>query len=377
MEEAASIAVIQQSAFDTNKPIREKLSNANLAKAIDVVNTETITFACISFSRNDIATANHVENSTTHNFSLRMTEKFGLKYSEVNPNADEEFSYNDVKWKQARLAAIDGCLTMGANIVSLGEFDYPPMFVDTDITSFNSDIQTKIDAVDRPVFLIAGTRHDPNPATGECFNRARIFINKALNTAPRSEPLSGPITHDKLVSAEKSGEKISVPPGVEITYYDTCLGNIAVLICVDAYNPSVIFSMINQRRNHRKDFIDYIIVPSYNSSPKLYYACQVLSLLCQCSVLLVDACGVSSQPSNKKPAEIEFFVHGRSFSHIKTSVDEENTNVGEELELVEMPHVRGWKLNLDYMIEYNNKKPKITPFFDSVDNLAGQEIFPD
>jgi len=370
LAEVASISVLLQCANDINKPRRKKLSNIS-RNAQDVLARDTITIAAVGMSRHDIASIEDVDRQRDTKFPLKMVTQNDLCYSVVNSEADDDCAYDDDNWKQTRLEKIEKCLGYGADIISLGEFDFPPKENTANDEEFESNIQTKIDAVDRPVFLVSGSRHEYEESEGHasCYNSARIFRNKKVDTVPRADGALAPIVHHKLVSAEKAGERITTPKDVQIQYYETNIGRIAVLICIDAYSPSVIFSLINNRNNGSEHKVEYIIVPSYNYSPKLFYSCQVLSLLCKCIVLLVDSCKECSSQNFEKPAEVALFIHGRLFSELLADQNGDELKVGKMLSDGTEDNVRAWELSIDYLNQLKQDELKSTPFLDFVDNF--------
>ena len=182
------------------------------------------------------------------------------------------------------------------------------------IKIFDDSILRIIEEADQEVFIVAGSRHEFLKKEGqvvEAWNRAKIYANSKLANLDRAKdsPIVFPINQEKIVSAQKAGEYINVPTPSRISYYESKIGRIGVLICVDAYSPNVIFSLLNQRDMGSPEKLDYILVPAFNMSRKLYYACQVLSLTCQTVVVLVDAC----KHSRRKKTRLALFVGGRVF----------------------------------------------------------------
>ena len=74
-------------------------------------------------------------------------------------------------------------------------------------------------------------------------------------------------------------------------YFATSLGKVAVLICMEAFDPAMIMSVFANSRSYNR--LDVILVPSYNRSRKLLRSCQQLSSLANCIVVYVNALGTA------------------------------------------------------------------------------------
>lgn len=359
--EAASFALLLKNATDTHSLDRLRLSDTNKRPAEDVLTEESVVVSAVGMSRNDIAPLETVKRSAHGPYQFKMTEKNGFVTPEVNYDADNEKRFSRAGWVSERLNALDVALSQGAQIITFGETDFPPLGTNLEEESYLTKLQARIDAVERPVFLVAGTRHD-HFEHSECHNRARILVNSALQSLKRTDLENGPILHSKLYSAERAGEKISVPTRPRVRYYETVLGNIAVLICVDAYSPAVLMSALASRAIRGRDQIDFILVPSYNESPKLYYSCQVLSLLSGSVVVLADACS----QRNDKPAETAIFIGGRLFSDLLDDRNSDLVPCGEFISSAPHKPVRSCKLSLDYLREVRAREQAVTPFVNTV-----------
>lgn len=356
--ESASFGVLIKSASDTHAAERRRLSKPRSAE--ELFSQENIVLSAIGMSRNDIAKMSTVQRSADKAFKFRMTEQNGFVYPALNHDADDEYLFDQAEWEKERLEALDVAIGNGAQIICFGENDFIPY--EKLNTEFCEKIQARIDAKDYPIFLVAGTTHEyeSNGANHSCFNRAKVFANKEVKNHERPDE---DLFVEKLNAAEHAGEKISVPERPRVQYFDTTLGRIAVLVCVDAYNPTVLISLLANRAKRGNDQIDYVLVPSYNQSAKLYYSCQVLSLVAGCVVMLVDACSESEK--EEKPAETAVFVHGRLFSDLVT----ENADVGQYE--TESPHspVRSCNISLDYLNELRATENAATPFLNQVSNM--------
>jgi len=369
--EAAALRILSLSARDTYRLEPIKISNF---KKVDGLEDSEVRLAGISMSRNDIGYSENHEKKTAadRQKKFRFFDDGSYCFTKVNDQADDP--YNRQEWEQARLLYLDRCIEQKVNIVCLGEFDYPPCQHGSDDSEFEIAIQRKIMGLEFPMFVLAGTRHEKENSPEKCANVAKIFVNDNLkNTVADHLPPNYQYQHEKVVSATKAGEILSPPSRIGANYYDTALGRIAVLICVDAYNPTVIFSLLDQKIYNPansfdalSDRIDFILVPAYNFSPKLYYSCQILSLLCRCTVLLVDACSHWSKYGDEKVKrkEVELFYNGRSFSDIR----DEDSQIGEELSVQSEPYLRAWSLNRHYLTSESvfTERAALLPSFDNL-----------
>ena len=235
---------------------------------------------------------------------------------------------------------------------------------------FQQRVQETIDSYPQPVFLVMGTRHDYNDDSRTCANQARIFANKILDDLPKPDPPDDrPILHEKQISATKAGERISPAKVSNLQYYSTKYGNIGVLICVDAYNPTVLFSLLNSKLDIELQSLDIILVPAYNLSDKLYFACQILSLLCGCYVVLIDACSESNRTDKyEKPERTELFVAGRSFYDLHR----QDHSVGTSLE-TSNEFIKAWDLSVDFLkLLRNSDQSRVTQIFNGVKYYVNQ-----
>jgi len=366
--ETASFGILLKSAADTHGANRFRLSAPSKQSGDDypsqadaLLSQDNIVISAIGLERDDIASIDDVYKGFASKSTLVMVERGGFTAPEINNNADECSLFIHEDWVNSRLTALNTAIDHGANIICFGENDFTPTTDQREIEEHCRIVQAKIDAQDRPIFLIAGTAHDRVSSTGACYNQARIFVNRHIKTLSTLKLEQEPILHKKLNSAERTGEFISVPERPRVTYYDTNIGKIALLICVDAYNPTVLMSLLRNRAARGNEQIDYVLVPSYNKSPKLYYSCQVLSLLSGSVVILVDAC--SESKSGEKPAKTAIFIHGRLFSDL---LDSFGDDVGEYIS--EPPHtpIRTCRVSLDYLNELRAQDHESTPFLNQV-----------
>ncbi|MEM6477815.1 MAG: hypothetical protein AAF647_02090 [Pseudomonadota bacterium] len=363
LSEAASMAVMLRSAGDLVKPERKML----LSRRDDDLALPEAILAGVSMNRHDIFAEPSTPTSPGEGrgqrdrFPLKLenhdTEGPPLSTSIHNPDANSGFEYDFKRWMDERLEILRTCVNAGAQIITLGEFDYPPVFNDAHDREFNKEVQSLIDGAQQEVFLLAGSRHEVDRANRKviaAWNRAKIFANTKLACHPRAEdsPFMFPVDHEKIVPAEKAGERITIPRKPTIGYYETRLGRIGVLVCVDAYSPNVLFTLLNQRQLGAEEKLDYILIPAYNMSPKFYFACQVVSLACQTVVVLADSCSVSP----RKKERVALFVGGRLFSDSSSDVTPlGRESIGEIRSGEGSQDHRVWRLNRKFLIDQQQK----------------------
>lgn len=364
--EQAALRVIALCARDTYRLMPQKLSSVEKKDALD---DEEVTIAAIAMGRNDIGLPEkHPDAKPADEIKpLRFRAEGDFVFTSVNRNGDPE--YDKKAWEDERLSYLDRCLKERANIICLGEFDYPPQQSGVDDESFATRVLVKINGYDFPVFVVAGSRHEYVKGVPSCHNVARIIVNDALNTAPAGYEKQSIYKHKKIIPAAKVGERLTAPDGIIAQYYDTKLGRIAVLICVDAYNPTLMFSLFDPKLRQRggagekdSDRLDFILVPAYNFSPKLYYSCQVLSLLCKCTVLLVDACNNWSENGELKCHEVELFFNGRSIDDRLRESGEVGSSVAND------EHLKIWRLKRNFLraAETEIHSSKVIPTFSAL-----------
>ena len=364
--ELAAMKILADSAEDTYELVPEVLSNtggvAPLGGKDGALARPTITIAGVSMGRHDIAKKGARGAERSWPFIFKDEDAFCV----MRPNTGSNPGYIRADWEQMRLDKIRECVDAGANMICLGEYDFTPHSDSERETDFTNEISKIIDGQGRPILVVAGSRHEPRTvqrpsgaAYVEWHNVARIVCSDELCNNP-NQPCKE-FLHDKLVSATKAGEIIARPSEIDVKYYDTVLGRIAVLICVDAYDPTVILSLINpelnrhsSKRGNKNNSLDFVLVPAYNYSPKLYYSCQVLSMIAQCTVLLVDTCNHFSEnprAENLKTECTELFICGRTFSDIRDSKEPKDQGVGEWEKRGDKPSgcTKIWKASQNYL----------------------------
>jgi hypothetical protein len=119
-----------------------------------------------------------------------------------------------------------------------------------------------------------------------------------------AEASKSPIYIRKKSPARKLGEYIDAGGQYEIDVFVTKLGVTAVLICYDAFDPSIFLSAVRmyhesseQEGGFIHQAIDIFFIPAFNRSQKFVEMCQVLSLETNSVVVYVsgdDRCQVKS-----------------------------------------------------------------------------------
>lgn len=216
--------------------------------------------------------------------------------------------YDFQLWVETLLTGIRRAVDGGANIICLGEFDYPPQFPDKENEKdrepadiFDEKILEIIDAAPQPIFLFGGSSHACEALKSAEYqgikviefsaeNVGRVFYNKALVKGVLKSRRDNPLRIAKTTPAVKIGERLSRREGIDISTFNTLFGHIVVLICADAYDPSIILHVLAKSAKDDPHRADIILVPAYNMSPKFAEMCQLLSLLSDSIVILLDVC---------------------------------------------------------------------------------------
>jgi hypothetical protein len=164
----------------------------------------------------------------------------------------------------------------GAKLICFNELAYPTP-LDKGDTVFMNQIKKLV--AKHNLTLVAGSYHD-----------AAKFYNLSPVVAPK-DGVPHAIAHAKMTSAVRAFELIRIPPNRHLRYYQTQHGLFAVLICIDVYDPSLIFRLM--MKNHLysgEEKIDFVFVPSFtsNDAQKLAEACKDLSYATATLVVYVN-----------------------------------------------------------------------------------------
>lgn len=228
----------------------------------------------------------------------------------VNNQASLEHQYDQKAWIDKNQRAIHKALSSGANVVTLGEFDFPPL--DTDgvfmsreasaalIAKHRKWLKDRLARHGKPALVFAGSAHEWT--SQGCVNVGEVFI--------ADDDGHGLQVHhhlyQKRVAAGGLGETLTQVTSPFLPYYGTSFGKIAVLICIDAFDPGLVMSMVASSRGI--DRVGMILVPSYNPSERLVRSCQQLSYLANCCVVYVNAMG------SARHTKAQVFLSGISLS---------------------------------------------------------------
>lgn len=132
------------------------------------------------------------------------------------------------------------------------------------------------------------------------------FVKNAFDfydsTADAGSP---PVYIRKKCPARKLGEYIDAEGKIELDVFVTEFGVVAVLICYDAFEPSIFLSAVrmyyeslSREDNFYHQSIDLFFIPSFNKSEKFVNMCQILSRESNSTVVYVsgdDRCSVKSR----------------------------------------------------------------------------------
>lgn len=167
----------------------------------------------------------------------------------------------------------------GADLVCFNELAYPTPLDEKGDNVFKNKVKKIVSQYE--LSLIAGSYHDAT----RFYNLSPVIAHSDKQKGTHA------IAHAKMTSAVRAFELIRIPPNRQIRYYQTKHGFFAVLICIDIYDPSLIFRLI--MKNHLysgEEKIDFVFVPSFtaNDAPKLAKACQDLSYASATLVVYVN-----------------------------------------------------------------------------------------
>jgi predicted amidohydrolase len=210
----------------------------------------------------------------------------------ISSKATVENRYNQSEWIKKNQRAIDRALRKGANVICLGEFDFPPVdyaatFVDLARSEAANEkhrgwIEERLKKHGKPAIVFAGSSHQWTQHG--CANIGEIFIadyngNGAIHVHRQN--------YNKRVTAGGLGELLHQTTSPILKYFGTSLGKVACLICIDAFDPGVVMSLIASSRGI--DRVGIVLVPSYNPSERLVRSCQQLSYHANCTVVYANS----------------------------------------------------------------------------------------
>lgn len=256
----------------------------------------SVIFATVNFKRNDVADIRIAgDNDSPQRKLVWRKWNNGLCHTIINRSAQPPYVRRE--WINSRLEAIENAvINEKANVVILGEYDFPPCEIraqpaayERDLTAFKQEILSLIDEQNHQVMVLAGSRHemqvDSDQRVNFCSNTAYLFTNR-LARIDQNDAIT---EFQKRAAAKKMGEVISVQPGITLYIYTTFVGNVCVLVCSDAYDPGVICEMILNSRPSSQQHVDYFFIPSYNQSARFLRSCQTLSYFTNSCVIYCNA----------------------------------------------------------------------------------------
>jgi predicted amidohydrolase len=140
--------------------------------------------------------------------------------------------------------------------------------------TFRQDVQKLSD--DHDCLILCGTHHDAS----DLHNKAMIFFPGDADS---------PREHIKLTSAKSInvGEVVRTPPNDEYIVYKTKFGEVAIFICLDAFDLNMFFRQVHlgvSSENRRDHTPDIIFVPAYTPQ-SLGKACEALSYFAASTVI--------------------------------------------------------------------------------------------
>jgi hypothetical protein len=126
---------------------------------------------------------------------------------------------------------------------------------------------------------------------------------------------------DKIVPAERIGERLMARDTVDWKYYDTEMGRIGVLICFDALDPRMLLRLALVRlRDTNTAVTDFsaLIVPCFSRDDHVLESCRLLSNIMDTLVVYVNVHyaekGARSfevpNPANPRPTSQAYFYRG-------------------------------------------------------------------
>lgn len=120
---------------------------------------------------------------------------------------------------------------------------------------------------------------------------ARAFRKNVIGDLHREGGGRCSFTQDKIVAAEKIGEKLVPRATVDWTYYDTDMGRIGVLICFDALDPRMLLRLALLRLRDTNTAVtefSAVIVPCFSLNDHVAESCRLLSNIMDTLVVYVN-----------------------------------------------------------------------------------------
>lgn len=179
----------------------------------------------------------------------------------------------------------------GADVILAGEFGCPSSADPVENKAFMDEVRALVATVDRPIFVVAGSRHTPSqPKVPTPYNANVAMIFGGDPTHPEfAESLAAqPINHFKRSPSISLSERIFSPESENLPVYITPFCNFGLLICSDAFDTQILFSFLRQNSvRHRRAQV--ILVPAFNKSDLFYDSCRYLSYLANATVIVLNS----------------------------------------------------------------------------------------
>lgn len=256
-------------------------------------------------------------------------------------------NYNRSAWLEYRANELKAALTPPKsfgkpNIVCFGELAYPPppaadfatgveyvTHVGRRQAHFERRIRSVVDdhAGGAIPFLFLGSYHCPitlynvgmvvpHGITDGQIDMHATKLRLNLTSTPEIEEttrkVSVPIPHRKRFPAKRASEQTRVPPDNRFRLFLTPVGRVAILICSDVVDMNQFLFIVRYNDSMAKVHrIDFVLVPSYNTSRALLEMCRQLSEMAATTVLVVNA---NHYDANNGFPHTSIFCCGKSFS---------------------------------------------------------------
>lgn len=193
--------------------------------------------------------------------------------------------------KSLFLEQLKAAIAGRADVILAGEFGCPSSADPDENATFMGEIRDIMGGVDRPVFLVAGSRHTPSqPKASDPYNANVAMIFGGDPTHPEfAESLAKqPIDHFKRSPSISLAERIFSPESENLPVYITPFCNFGLLICSDAFDTQILFSFLRQN-SVRHQRAQVILVPAFNKSDLFYDSCRYLSYLANATVIVLNS----------------------------------------------------------------------------------------
>lgn len=163
--------------------------------------------------------------------------------------------------------------------IALNEFGFPFFRQEDRRKSFASKLEGI--ANEENAFILCGSSH--------CIARKQ---NIAILAQPEvAQPYKGEklIEHPKFSPAINLGEVLAPRESLNWIYYTTNLGNIGVLVCFDALDPSLVLRQIYHARGASENTrIDLYVIPTFSENDTVRDQAEMLSYFTKSIVLYVN-----------------------------------------------------------------------------------------